>query len=197
MERPDLELPQDDILEDAKLLVEDEGDEEALSDDLDADFGQDPEHPGDIDLLLQQIQTELEESKQQNLRTLADFQNYRRRVEQEKQALRRYATEVLLTKLIPVLDNFERTMAAAAAGATLEGLIEGVTMVDKQFRNILQSAGLTRLESLGKEFDPAFHEALGTDSGTEHPSGTVTLEIEPGYALVDKVVRPARVRVAE
>ena len=123
MERPDLELPQDDILEDAKLLVDDEGDEEALSDDLDADFGQDPEHPGDIDLLLQQIQTELEESKQQNLRTLADFQNYRRRVEQEKQALRRYATEDLLTKLIPVLDNFERTMAAAAAGATLEGLI--------------------------------------------------------------------------
>jgi molecular chaperone GrpE len=197
MERPELELPQDDVLEDAKLLVDDEAEEEALSDDLDADFGQDPEHPGDIDVLLQQIQTELEESKQQNLRTLADFQNYRRRVEQEKQALRRYATEDLLTKLIPVLDNFERTVQAAASGATLEGLVEGVTMVDKQFRNILQSAGLTRLESLGKEFDPTFHEALGTDAGTNLPSGTVTAELEPGYALVDKVVRPARVRVAE
>jgi len=133
----------------------------------------------------------------QLLRTMAEFQNFRRRKEQEADQLRVYATEKLVTSLLPVLDNFERTMAALEKGAPLESLIEGIRLVDRQFRSVLESNNVMRIDSHGKPFDPDVHEAIAAEESHELPENTVVGEVEPGYRIADKVIRPARVRVSK
>ena len=133
----------------------------------------------------------------QLLRTMAEFQNFRRRKEQEADQLRQYATEKLVTSLLPVLDNFERTMAALENGAPLDSVIEGVRLVDRQFRSVLESNNVKRIDSHGKPFDPDVHEAIAAEESHELPENTVVGEVEPGYRIADKVIRPARVRVSK
>ncbi|MBS1705596.1 MAG: nucleotide exchange factor GrpE [Armatimonadetes bacterium] len=163
--------------------------EEAELDDLAEDI-----EPDAIDLL----RAEVEEYKQMYLRQLAEFQTFRRRTMDEKDQLRKTATENLVTELVPVLDNFERTLAAAQSGADLDALTGGVAMVERQLRIALGSVGLVRIQAVGHAFDPNVHEALGTDPASEQaPAGTITVEIEPGYMMAEKVIRPARVRVAQ
>lgn len=161
----------------------------------------------DLEALYQEIQqltSERDEAKEQVLRTLADlqnyqrdFQNFRKRNQQEMATFRVMATEQFVTELLPVLDNFERTIAHVEAGATVESLVGGIKAVEKQLRTVLESQSVRRIQSVGEPFDPELHEALGTQSGTEHPEDTVVLEIEPGYKMGEKVIRPARVKVAK
>ena len=153
---------------------------------------------------IEQLTTERDEAKEQVLRTLADlqnyqrdFQNFRKRNQQEMATFRVMATEQFVTELLPVLDNFERTIAHVEAGATVESLVGGIKAVEKQLRTVLESQSVRRIQSVGEPFDPELHEALGTQSGTEHPEDTVVLEIEPGYKMGEKVIRPARVKVAK
>jgi molecular chaperone GrpE len=153
---------------------------------------------------IEQLTTERDEAKEQVLRTLADlqnyqrdFQNFRKRNQQEMATFRVMATEQFVTELLPVLDNFERTIAHIEAGATVESLVGGIKAVEKQLRTVLESQSVRRIQSVGEPFDPELHEALGTQSGTEHPEDTVVLEIEPGYKMGEKVIRPARVKVAK
>ncbi len=155
-------------------------------------------------LEIQQLTSERDEAKEQVLRTLADlqnyqrdFQNYRKRNQQEILALRQTATEQFVTELLPVLDNFERTIAHIDAGATVESLLGGIKAVERQLRSALETQNVKRIQSVGEPFDPELHEALGTEVSTEHPEDTVTLEIEPGYKMGEKVIRPARVKVAK
>ncbi len=155
---------------------------------------------GDILGLYEQIQKitdERDQLQQQVLRTMADFQNFRKRTQAETSQLRQFATEALVRDLLPVLDNFERTLAHVETGASIESLVDGIRAVERQLRQALDSQGVKRLEVLGQSFDPTYHEALGMDEGTDKPSETVTLEIEPGYMIADKVIRPAKVRVAK
>lgn len=153
---------------------------------------------------IEQLTTERDEAKEQVLRTLADlqnyqrdFQNYRKRNQQELAQFRLMATEQFVTELLPVLDNFERTIAHLDAGATVESLIGGIKAVERQLRTALESQNVKRIQSVGNPFDPELHEALGTEVSKEHPDETVTLEIEPGYKMGEKVIRPARVKVAK
>lgn len=135
--------------------------------------------------------------KDQLMRTMADFQNFRKRADQERAELRQYAAEQIVVELLPILDNFERTLAAAAAGASVESVLDGVRATDRQMRTILESKKLTRIEAQGAPFDPELHYALATHETEEVEEGTVTHEIEAGYKLADKVIRPAKVRVAK
>jgi len=161
----------------------------------------------DLEALYQEIQqltSERDEAKDQVLRTLADlqnyqrdFQNYRKRNQQEMALFRQMATEQFVTELLPVLDNFERTIAHIDSGATVESLVGGIKAVERQLRSALETQSVRRTESVGAPFDPELHEALGTQAGTEFPDDTVAIEIEPGYKMGDKVVRPARVKVAK
>jgi len=138
----------------------------------------------------------LEGKSSENLRLLAEFQTFRRRTQQEKEALRRVATEALVVALLPVLDTFERSLAAIEAGAEAEAVAQGIRMVEAQFRATLANIGLERLQSVGDAFDPQLHEAVAIEDGPGHADGTVTAEVEAGYRLAGKVVRPARVRIA-
>lgn len=146
---------------------------------------------------LEHVTAELAQTKDQLLRALADMQNQRKRFAAEREQLQRLATQQLLKDLLPVLDNFERTLAAAEAGASRESLVQGVASVDRLLRAVLEGRSLGRIEAEGKPFDPNLHEAVETHETLELPEGTVVRELEAGYKLADVVLRPARVKVSK
>lgn len=146
---------------------------------------------------VQALSDENTQLKDQMMRSFADIQNMRKRFAQEKASLVQFANEELIVELLPVLDNFERAIAAAETGGSFEGLIEGVKAIERQFRETLERRNLARIETLGKDFDPDLHFALATHETDEVPENTVTHEIEAGYTIAQKVVRPAKVRVAK
>jgi molecular chaperone GrpE len=154
---------------------------------------------GDLNILDDQVSKLTEEKAQihdQLLRTMADFQNFRKRTQQEQGIIRQYATESLIMTLLPVMDNFERTVAAAEKGAPIESLITGVKATEKQFRFIMESQGISKISSVGQPYDSDLHEAIGTVD-SDQPSETVIEEVEPGYKMGDKVIRHSKVRVAK
>lgn len=146
---------------------------------------------------VERLNQERKQAEDQLLRTMAEFQNFRKRKDQEADQIRQFATEKLVTALLPVLDNFERTLSALENGAPIESVVEGIRLIDRQFRSALESQNVRRIESHGKAFDPDFHEAIATDESHELPENTVTTEVEAGYRMADKVIRPARVRVSK
>ena len=150
------------------------------------------------------LQAELEEAKSRTeqvekalLYTQAEFQNYRRRKEDEFKSQQKFLTENLLKEILPVVDNFERALQAAEQNQSFEKLIGGVNGTLKQLHTFLQKSGVTPLEVVGKEFDPNFHEAIGHTEGSAYPANTVAEEIQRGYAIHDRVLRPALVKVAQ
>lgn len=141
-------------------------------------------------------QQELEDALQRYLRLAADFDNFRRRTRQEMESVRQAAAEHLIGELLPVLDNFERALAAAR---TLfpENVVIGIDMIYRQLWQVLAQSGVQPLEAAGKPFDPAFHQALEQVETDDLPEGTVIEEAQRGYLLHGKVLRPAMVRVAK
>lgn len=140
---------------------------------------------------------ERDQLKDQLLRTMADFQNFRKRQEEQRQRLAEMAAERVFIDLFPVLDNFERTLRSINKGATLEAVAEGIRSVDKQFRSVLEAHGVKRMEALGRPFDPEHHDAIAIETSLEHEHDTVMDELVPGYTMGERTVRPARVRVAK
>lgn len=151
------------------------------------------QEPSELELLA----AERDAARDDYIRTLAEFQNFRRRAQHERADLIKTGSQDLVKDLLPVLDNFERTLAAAEAGATLESLLEGVQAVERQLKAMLAKRHVERIPTVGQPFDPHVHEPLGTDVTEEFEEDTVTAEIEAGYRMADKVLRPARVRVAK
>lgn len=148
------------------------------------------------DEMLQTLQDELVSTRDQLLRTMADFQNFRKRKQEDEARIRQFATESMVSALLPVLDNFERTVEHLNTGASAEAMLDGIRAVEKQLRSALESQNVKRIESIGKPFDPNFHEAIAMEASEEHPAETILAELEPGYRMGDKVLRPARVKVA-
>lgn len=126
------------------------------------------------------------------LRLMADFQNYKRRVEKEKSDVYAYANEKIMTDLLAVLDNFERALAQECSD---EAYVKGMDLIFKQFTEVLGKSGLEEIDPLGEDFDPNFHHAVLTDDNDEYESGKVTMVMQKGYKLKDRVIRPAMVRV--
>lgn len=144
---------------------------------------------------LEAIQAELDDLRNESLRTQADFANSRRRIEQKAKDDQKFATQRVLADLIPVLDNFERTVRHFESGATAEQMIEGVKAVERQLFTVLEKQGVARIAAQGEHFDPDRHEAIAMAESDEE-SGTIIDVLETGYTLSDRVVRPARVKVA-
>ncbi len=149
-----------------------------------------------IQATIEKLSAEKDEIHDQLVRTMADFQNFRKRQQAEQGMIRQYATESLVMTMLPVIDNFSRTVSAAEKGATLESLLTGVKAVEKQLRIILEQQGVHPIQSLGQPFDANLHEALGTVTTEDYEPDTVVDELETGYKMGDKVIRPARVRVS-
>ncbi len=131
------------------------------------------------------------------LRTQAELENYRKRVQREADETRQYQAMNLSRDLIPVLDNLRRALAAAEKAPNVEELVRGVQMVERQFEDALGRHGVKPIEAIGKPFDPNLHQALQQLPSAEHPPMTVLNELERGYILKDRVVRPSSVIVSQ
>jgi len=136
-----------------------------------------------------------EELNVKYLRLAADFQNYRRRVEKEKSDIYAYANEKIVVELLDVIDNFERALEHSTG--SVDSIHEGMTMIYKQFKGVLERSGTEEIPATGEKFDPNFHHAVLTENSCEHESGTVTQILQKGYMLNKRVIRPAMVKVAE
>ena len=136
---------------------------------------------------------EIRKAQDRYLRTLADFENYRKRADREKDDFRKYAVANLLRELLPVLDNFERALDHAEEG---DDFHKGVLLIYKQMLDVLQKAGLKPLDEVGVRFNPNIHEAVMREENPSVPSQTVTAVMQKGYFLHDRLLRPALVKVA-
>jgi molecular chaperone GrpE len=155
---------------------------------------------GEIEQLRQQLdaaQREAEENKVGWQRAAADFANFRRRTEQDRQAALGLASEVLLVKLLTLADDFDRAIAQLPAELAGQPWVEGIVAIDRKLRQLLDSEGLTPIEAEGRPFDPLLHEAIAQLETTDMSEGTVASEVQRGYLLRDRVLRPALVAVAK
>ena len=146
---------------------------------------------------LQKVKAEAQEHYDRLLRIYAEFDNYKKRVAREKAELVKYGNEELLRELLPVLDNLERAIEHAKGEADPKGVLEGVELVAQLFRGVLRKFGVTEIEAVGETFDPSKHEAVGEVLTDEVPPGQIVSEVQKGYMLADRLLRPARVVVAK
>lgn len=146
---------------------------------------------------IERLKAEAADLRDQLLRAMAEAQNIQRRLRSQMEEDRKFATQHLVEQLLPVVDNFERAIELAEKEASLDKLLDGVKAIDRLLRKALESAHVVRIAAVGQPYDPERHEALAVHETDEHPHDHVTEEIEPGYTLHGRVIRPARVRVAK
>ncbi len=141
----------------------------------------------------EQADAEKEELRNRLMRTLADFDNYRKRSEKEKEAQKRYAVSDTLKDFLPVADNLERALASAGS---VDELKKGVDMILRQLGETMKRWGVVPVKAVGEPFDPAVHEAVAREDSSEIDVPTVTGELQRGYMIHDRLLRPAMVSVA-
>ncbi len=129
-------------------------------------------------------------------RMAADFANYRKRNDAERAEFAKFAKADLIVRLLDVLDGYDRALATVPADLRSQSWIEGMWLVERKLRQVLDGEGLEAIESLGQPFDPRLHEAVAHIESTE-PEGTVIEEFQKAYRLHDRVIRPALVAVAK
>jgi molecular chaperone GrpE len=152
---------------------------------------------GERDEELAQMKAELNKYKDVALRSVADLDNYRKRMAREKDDAIRYANAGFLERLIPILDNFELGLQAAKAAGSLSAVLDGMSMVSKQLQDFLSSCGVETINATGQHFDPNSHEAIAQEWNEEIPEGFVIRQLRKGYKLKDRLIRPANVVVSK
>ncbi len=127
-------------------------------------------------------------------RAQADFANHKRRVEQQMAELGKFANRQLLAEILPAIDDLERAFDAIAPQLAENSWVEGFRLIERKLRTVLETQGMREMETLGKAFDPNFHEAAGHSPGED---GIIVKELQKGYLLHDRVIRPAMVIVGD
>ena len=130
------------------------------------------------------------------LRVRAEFDNFRKRQERQRSELTRRATATLIEQVLPVVDNFRRALDAKPTETGADDYQQGIRMIYEQLHGVLKKAGLTTIETAGQVFDPELHEAVAREETTEIEANIITEELEPGYLFQNRLLKPARVRVA-
>ena len=148
----------------------------------------------DLKLELENIFSELENLKDKNVRLLAEFDNYKRRSINERKNLTKYAGESFIKGLLPIIDDFSRTIESIKEDSSLK---EGVLLVKNKLEKTFEENGIMAFESIGFEFDPELHEALMSQESDECDEGTILNEFEKGYKYHDKILRHAKVIVSK
>jgi molecular chaperone GrpE len=152
---------------------------------------------------LEALQAELEKAQAQAAeyldgwqRARAEFANYKKRVEAERELLRQTSNEALLLKLLPVVDDFERAFQTLPEDLADVPWVDGIKLILRKLQAILDSENVTPIEAMGQPFDPLLHQAVMQEETTEHPDGHVIEEMQRGYRLGERVLRPSMVKVA-
>jgi molecular chaperone GrpE len=144
-----------------------------------------------------ELEAKAQEAHDQYLRTLAEFQNFRRRQEEHAKEVAQFANRELVLGLLPIVDNLERALAAARLSEGGGALMNGVELTFRQLQDYLKRNGVEPIEAEGKEFDPNFHEAVMRDEGSDLPDNTIVAELQRGYTMHGRVLRPSMVKVAK
>ncbi len=147
---------------------------------------------------LEGAKTRAAEATEQYLRLMAEFDNFRKRSRRETEALQEFASEKVLTVLLPVLDDFERTLTVMEKTDNMTSIQDGINLVHDKLQRVLQKEGLNRINAKDEEFDSELHEAIHSiEAPEEDKKGKVLEEVEKGYRLKDKVIRYSKVIVGE
>lgn len=162
-----------------------------VDDDLEMEAGADG--PGDGESEVAALRREIADLRDRSMRTLADFDNYRKRAERERAEIRRQAAGEVIRDFLDVTDNLER---ALAAGGSAEDLRTGVEMILRQFSEVLRRQGVERIPAVGERFDPAVHDAVSRQEDPDAQGPHVVEELQAGYRYQDRLLRPSRVVVA-
>lgn len=148
--------------------------------------------------VMEQKTREAAEAQDRYLRTYADFENYRKRMQRDLAEFRKYANEQMALELLPVVDHLGLAIRhASESGETSQGLLQGVELVHKQFRDALEKFGVKPFQAAGEPFDPAKHDALMQVETGDAPENTVVQVLQEGYLYHDKILRHAKVGVAK
>lgn len=147
---------------------------------------------------LRQKAAKADENWDKYVRSVAEFDNFKKRAARERSEAIKYANEALIEKLLPVMDNFEAALVAAntAQAPNVDSLRQGVSMIQTQLKNVLNESGLEEIDALNKPFDPNLHEAVSQQVTEDVPEGQVVQQLRKGYKLRDRLVRPAMVVVS-
>ena len=155
-----------------------------------------PAAPATPEEKIADLEAKLAEARDQFLRKAAEFENFRKRMNQEKQSSIEYANQSLLLDIIPIIDDFERAIQAGESSTDYTGLLEGLKMIEKRLASQLEAKwGLKRFNSAGELFDPNLHEALMMEKSPDVTEATVHEDFSRGYMLKDRVIRAAKVKV--
>jgi molecular chaperone GrpE len=152
--------------------------------------------PGETAGTADELRRERDALQDRLLRTAAEFDNYRKRMEKERRELSEYAAADILTEMLPILDNFERALAAPPT-TDVSSLRKGVELIHKQMLDLLRKRGVKPIDALGADFDPNIHEAVVHEPSDAHREGEVMQELQRGFRLGDRLLRPAMVKVAK
>lgn len=156
-----------------------------------------PEPVSDLQTQVDSLAAERASLYDQLLRRQAEFENYRKRVERERSVLYQRGRDDVLLQFLPVVDNFERALESLESSeGDAEALRHGVELIHKQFKDALSKFGLEPVESVGQTFDPHLHEAVTTEPSDKHKENTIIEEFQRGYRIGNKLLRPAKVKVA-
>jgi molecular chaperone GrpE len=151
--------------------------------------------PGD-DGALETLRRERDGLQERLLRTAAEFDNYRKRIERERRERADAAEADMLGELLPIVDDLERALEAPSAGGS-DAYRRGVELIHKQMTDLLRRRGVTPIEVLGKPFDPRYHQAVIHEESVDHSEGDVIAELRRGYMLGERLLRAAMVKVAK
>ena len=143
---------------------------------------------------LEEAESKVSEYKDSWMRSQAEFQNYRKRIERDNDVLRSNMKGDIVKKILPVLDDLERALQNRSAE---ESWANGIELIVRKFQSVLEGEGIKKIEAEGAEFDPNFHEAISNEPNDEVESGHVIAVVQNGYMLGERVIRPALVRVAQ
>lgn len=130
------------------------------------------------------------------LRALAEVENTKKRGARDREEYLKFANVNMVKKILPIIDDLHRAIEIARASRDVEALVKGVEMVASRMEEALRGEGVTAIESVGKPFDPQYHEALTVEASEEHPENTVIEQFQTGYVMHDRVIRPSLVKVS-
>lgn len=153
----------------------------------------------EVTLLRQELEKQKDEARKnydQYLRALADADNTRKRMQREKDEYIKFSTLPLIKKLLPVVDDLERAIQAAGSTQDYEVLSKGVEMINRRLQDIIRGQEVIAIETQGQIFDPQFHQALVVEASAEHEENTILEEMQKGYIMHGRVIRPSLVKVS-
>lgn len=145
----------------------------------------------------EELRKQLEAEQNKYLRLLADYDNFKRRTQKDKEIANKFRSQSLLSDILPVLDNFERAMSVTTNSEESASLLKGLEMVQKSLIEAVSREGLEEIKAVGEPFDPNFHQAVMQEKDDSAEPGTVLQELQKGYMLKGRVLRPAMVKVNE